>query len=49
MDSSMSELADRIEVLETQLKELQVMVNKIILMIHIADTDLKNQTHLLDS
>jgi hypothetical protein len=49
MDSSMSELADRIEVLETQLKELQVIVNKIILMIHIADTDLKNQTHLLDS
>jgi hypothetical protein len=49
MDSSMSELADRIEVLENQLKELQVMVNKIILMIHIADTDLKNQTHLLDS
>jgi hypothetical protein len=45
----MSELADRIEVLENQLKELQVMVNKIILMIHIADTDLKNQTHLLDS
>ena len=49
MDSSMSELADRIEVLENQPKELQVMVNKIILMIHIADTDLKNQTHLLDS
>jgi len=49
MDNSMSELADRIEVLENQLKELQVMVNKIILMIHIADTDLKNQTHLLDS
>jgi hypothetical protein len=49
MDSSMSELADRIEILENQLKELQVMVNKIILMIHIADTDLKNQTHLLDS
>ncbi len=49
MDSSMSELADRIEILEDQLKELQILVNKIILMIHIADTDLKNQTHLLDS
>jgi hypothetical protein len=49
MDSSMSELANRIEILEDQLKELQVLVNKIILMIHIADTDLKNQTHLLDS
>jgi hypothetical protein len=48
MDSSMSELANRIEILEDQLKELQVLVNKIILMIHIADTDLKNQTHLLD-
>ena len=48
MDSSMSELANRIEILESQLKELQVLVNKIILMIHIADTDLKNQTHLLD-
>lgn len=45
----MSELADRIEILEDQLKELQILVNKIILMIHIADTDLKNQTHLLDS
>jgi hypothetical protein len=41
-------LANRIEILEDQLKELQVLVNKIILMIHIADTDLKNQTHLLD-
>jgi hypothetical protein len=49
MDSSMSELANRIESVETQLKELQVLVNKIILMMHIADTDLKNQTHLLDS
>lgn len=49
MDSSMSELANRIDILESQLKELQVLVNKIILMIHIADTDLKNQTHLLDS
>jgi len=48
MDSSMPELADRIEILEIQLKELQMLVNKIILMIHIADTDLKNQTHLLD-
>ena len=49
MDSSMSELANRIEILEDQLKELQVLVNKIILMIYIADTDLKNQTHLLDT
>jgi hypothetical protein len=49
MDSSMSELANRIEILEDQLRELQILVNKIILMIHIADTDLKNQTHLLDS
>jgi len=49
MDSSMSELANRVESVEVQLKELQVLVNKIILMIHIADTDLKNQTHLLDS
>lgn len=49
MDSSMSELANRIDILEDQLKELQVLVNKIILMMHIADTDLKNQTHLLDS
>lgn len=49
MDSSMSELANRIEILEYQLKEMQVLVNKIILMMHIADTDLKNQTHLLDS
>jgi hypothetical protein len=49
MDSSMSELANRIEILEDQLKELQILVNKIILMMHIADTDLKNQTHLLDS
>jgi energy-coupling factor transporter transmembrane protein EcfT len=49
MDSSMSELANRVESVEVQLKELQVLVNKIILMMHIADTDLKNQTHLLDS
>ena len=48
MDSSMSGLADRVDALEDQLKELQVLVNKIILMMHIADTDLKNQTHLLD-
>ena len=49
MDSSMSELANRVESVEAQLKELQILVNKIILMMHIADTDLKNQTHLLDS
>jgi hypothetical protein len=49
MDSNMSELANKVEILEGQLKELQILVNKIILMIHIADTDLKNQTHLLDS
>ena len=49
MDSSMSELANRLDNLEIQLKELQILVNKIILMMHIADTDLKNQTHLLDS
>jgi hypothetical protein len=49
MDSSVSELANRIDILESQLKELQVLVNKIILMIHVADTDLQNQTHLLDS
>lgn len=48
MDRSMSDLADRVNALEDQLKELQVLVNKIILMMHIADTDLKNQTHLLD-
>lgn len=48
MDSSMSELANRLESVEVQLKELQVLVNKIILMMYIADTDLKNQTHLLD-
>jgi hypothetical protein len=49
MDSSMSELANKLESVEAQLKELQILVNKIILMMHIADTDLKNQTHLLDS
>lgn len=49
MDSSMSELANRVEALESQLKDLQILVNKIILMIHVADTDMKNQTHLLDS
>ncbi len=49
MDSSVPELVNRIKILEDQLKEQQILVNKIILMMYIADTDLKNQTHLLDS
>jgi hypothetical protein len=48
MDSDMSELADKINNLEDQLTELYSLVNRIILMIHVADTDLKNHTHLLD-
>lgn len=49
MDSSVPELVNRIKILEDQLKEQQILLNKIILMIYIADTDLKNQIHLLDS
>jgi hypothetical protein len=49
MDSDLSNLADRITNIEQKLTDLQIVINKLILMIHIADTDLKNQTHLLDS
>jgi hypothetical protein len=49
MDLSVSELANKVEILEEQLKEQQVLLNNLILMIHLADTDLKNQLHLLDS
>jgi hypothetical protein len=49
MDSSMSELADRVEALESQLKELQVLINKMILMMNLAETDLKEHLYLLDS
>ena len=49
MDSSMSELADRIETLEVRVNSLQKIVNQLILMIHLADTDLQNQLHILDS
>lgn len=49
MDLSVSELAYKVEILEEQLKQQQVLLNNLILMIHLADTDLKNQLHLLDS
>lgn len=49
MDLSVSELAYKVEILEDQLKQQQVLLNNLILMIHLADTDLKNQLHLLDS
>ena len=49
MDSSMSELADRIETLEVRVNSLQKVVNQLILIVHIADTDLKNLLHILDS
>ena len=48
MDSSMSELADRIETIEVRLNSMQKIINQLILIIHLADTDLKNQLHLLD-
>ena len=49
MDSSMSELADRIETLEVRVNSLQKIVNQLILIIHLSDTDLKEHLHLLDS
>jgi hypothetical protein len=48
MDSSMSELANRIETIEVRLNSMQKIINQLILIIHLADTDLKNQLHLLD-
>lgn len=48
MDSSMSELADRIETLEVRVNSLQKIVNQLILIIHLSDTDLKENLHLLD-
>lgn len=49
MDSSMSELANRIEILEDRVNSLQTIVNQLLLIIHLADTDLKEHLHLLDS
>jgi len=49
MDSSMSELADRIETLEVRVNSLQKIVNQLILIIHLSDTDLKENLHLLDA
>lgn len=49
MDSSMSELADRIETLEERVNSLQLIVNQLILIIHLSDTDLKDHLHVLES
>ncbi len=49
MDSSMSELADRIETLEVRVNSLQKIVNQLILIAHLSETDLKDHLHLLDS
>lgn len=49
MDSSMSELANRIEILEERVNSLQLIVNQLILIIHLSDTDLKDHLHLLES
>jgi hypothetical protein len=49
MDRSMSELADRIETLEVRVNSLQKIVNQLILIIHLSDTDLKENLHLLES
>jgi len=49
MDSSMSELANRIETLEERVNSLQLIVNQLILIIHLSDTDLKDHLHVLES
>jgi len=48
MDSNLSDLADRVTSLENQLRDIQIMLNNIILIFHISDTDLKNHLHHLD-
>jgi len=49
MDRSMPELVERVEILEKELAALRIEITKLILMIHVADTDLKNHVYLLDS
>ena len=49
MDRNLSDLENRINNLEIEIKDIQIILNKLILMIHISDTDLKNQIYLLDS
>jgi uncharacterized coiled-coil protein SlyX len=48
MDQEFSELKERIEALETIVTEQGTMITKLILMIHLSETDLKDHLHVLD-
>jgi hypothetical protein len=48
MDQELSELKEKIEFLETIVAEQGTMITKLILMIHLSETDLKDHLHVLD-
>lgn len=48
MDQELSELKEKIEVLETIVADQGTMITKLILMIHLSETDLKDHLHVLD-
>jgi hypothetical protein len=48
MDKELSELKDQIEELRQEILYQSTVINKLILLINIANTDLKNHLDLLD-
>jgi hypothetical protein len=48
MDQELSELKEKIAFLETIVAEQGTMITKLILMIHLSETDLKDHLHVLD-
>lgn len=48
MDKELSDLKDQIEELRQEIRYQSILINKLILLVNIADTDLKNHLDLLD-
>jgi hypothetical protein len=49
MDQKLSELTAEVEELKKVVLQNSIMINKIILMMNVAETDLKNHMDLLDA
>jgi 2',3'-cyclic-nucleotide 2'-phosphodiesterase (5'-nucleotidase family) len=48
MDRTIDDLTEEINSLKKEIVELSTLINKIILLIHLSNTDLKNHLHVLD-
>ena len=49
MDRTIDGIAEELNSLKQVVTELSVLITKLIMIIHLSDTDLKNHLHVLDS